>query len=61
MPSIDRQALHLVPTRWSPTGWKYTDVDPMNTSFFMNPNRVNCHGMSPNNKEKQSLNKSKIE
>ena len=39
--------LHLVPTRWNPTGWKYTNVDPSGTNFFQNPNRVNCHGLSP--------------
>jgi hypothetical protein len=39
--------MHLVPSRWERTGWKYTEVDPMNTSFFKNPNRVNCHGASP--------------
>ena len=39
--------LHLVPTRWNPTGWKYTEQDPKSTSFFGNPNRINFHGMSP--------------
>ena len=38
--------LHLVPTRWNPTGWKYTEKDPKTTSFFGNPNRINFHGMN---------------
>jgi hypothetical protein len=44
---VDVPKMHLVPSRWERTGWKYTEVDPMNTSFFKNPNRVNCHGASP--------------
>jgi hypothetical protein len=44
--------MHLVPSRWEKTGWKYTEVDPTDTRFFQNPNRVNCHGLSPSNKEK---------
>ena len=33
-----------VPCRWSPTGWKYSDVDPNQTKFFSNPNRL--HNMN---------------
>ena len=43
----DVPKLHLVPSRWDPTGWKYTEIDPMNHTFFRSPNRVNCHGLSP--------------
>ena len=43
----NKPTLHLVPSRWNPTGWKYTNVDPSGTNFFKNPNRVNAHGMSP--------------
>ena len=36
--------LHLVPCRWSKTGWRYMQQDPSQTQYFRNPNRVNQFG-----------------
>ena len=37
--------MHLVPCRWSRSGWKYVEVDPKDHQFFKNPNRVNSFGV----------------
>ena len=42
--------MHLVPCRWSRSGWKYVEVDPQSHSFFKNPNRVNSFGITSPNK-----------
>ena len=39
--------MHLVPCRWSKSGWKYVESDPSGTKFFTNPNRNNKMGYSP--------------
>lgn len=44
-------SMHLVPCRWSRSGWKYVEVDPKEAGFFNNPNRVNSFGMSPQGKK----------
>ncbi len=36
--------MQLVPCRWQKSGWKYVEVDPRETRFFSNPNRVNSTG-----------------
>ena len=41
--------MHLVPCRWSKTGWKYVEVDPKNVNFLNNPNRVNSFGVEKRN------------
>lgn len=38
--------MHLVPCRWSRSGWKYVEVDPIQHNFFKNPNRVNSFGVA---------------
>ena len=38
--------MHLVPCRWSRSGWKYVEVDPKDHTFFKNPNRVNSFGVT---------------
>ena len=38
--------MHLVPCRWSRSGWKYVEVDPIQHNFFKNPNRVNSFGVT---------------
>jgi hypothetical protein len=38
--------MHLVPCRWSRSGWKYVEVDPAGHNFFKNPNRVNSFGIT---------------
>lgn len=38
-------SLHLVPCRWSLSGWKYVKVDPTDTKYFSNPHRVNGQGI----------------
>ena len=45
------EQLHLVPCRWSRTGWKYVNADPKVTNFFNNPNRLNSIGFSPNRQD----------
>ena len=46
--------IQLVPCRWSNTGWKYVQNDPIEHGFFNSPNRVNSHGFGP----KKQLSKS---
>ena len=46
--------MHLVPSRWEKTGWKYTEVDPIDAQYFSNPNRINVIGYSPNSKNKNA-------
>lgn len=41
----DQTKMHLVPCRWSRSGWKYVEVDPKTSKFFNNPNRVNSFGI----------------
>ena len=40
------QNLHLVPSRWERSGWRYVQKDPQATDFFNNPNRVNSFGIT---------------
>lgn len=44
-PELEGGSLHLVPCRWSLSGWKYVKVDPNETKFFSNPHRVNGQGI----------------
>ena len=49
--------MHLVPCRWSLTGWKYVKQDPKDQNYFNNPHRINGHGiyggaLSPENRKK---------
>ncbi len=46
--------LHLVPCRWSPTGWRYVQKDPKEQKFFNNANRVNNFGVASDRKRHQS-------
>ena len=46
--------LHLVPCRWSPSGWRYVQKDPNDHRFFNNPNRVNNFGVASDRKRHQS-------
>ena len=45
--------MHLVPCRWSRSGWKYVEVDPKDHQFFKNPNRVNSFGVTSPNKARK--------
>jgi len=44
-PELGGESLHLVPCRWSLTGWKYVKVDPQEAKYFSNPHRVNGQGI----------------
>lgn len=48
--------LHLVPCRWSPSGWRYVQRDPKDHRFFNNANRVNNFGVASDRKRHQSSN-----
>ena len=39
--------LHLVPSRWERSGWRYVQRDPADVQFFQSPNRVNNFGVQP--------------
>ena len=43
----ERPELYLVPNRWSKSGWKYVEQDPIRHKFFSSPNRMNSFGFSP--------------
>ena len=43
--------MHLVPCRWTRSGWKYVEVDPKEHNFFNNPNRVNSFGIQSPSKQ----------
>ena len=54
---LEGGSLHLVPCRWSLTGWKYVKMDPSDHTYFNSPHRVNGQGIytgnaSPENKKK---------
>lgn len=42
--------LHLVPSRWERSGWRYVERDPADHDFFQNPNRVNNFGITAEKK-----------
>ena len=46
--------LHLVPSRWERSGWRYVQKDPADTQFFRNPNRVNNFGVESQRKRHAS-------
>ena len=55
--TLEESSLHLVPCRWSLSGWKYVKVDPQNQKYFNNPHRFNGQGIytghqSPNSQKK---------
>ena len=49
--------LHLVPSRWERSGWRYVQKDPSDTQFFRNPNRVNNFGVNAEKKRFASSNR----
>ena len=49
--------LHLVPCRWERSGWRYVQLDPGNTRFFNNPNRVNNFGVGAEKRRFASQNR----
>ena len=54
---LEGGSLHLVPCRWSLSGWKYVKVDPGDVQYFNSPHRINGQGIysgyqSPSNKKK---------
>ena len=49
--------LHLVPSRWERSGWRYVQKDPGETNFFRNPNRVNNFGVNAEKKRFASSNR----
>ena len=48
--------LHLVPSRWERSGWRYVQKDPADTQFFKSPNRVNNFGVNGDRKRIASSN-----
>lgn len=61
VPEVEKEleggSLHLVPCRWSLSGWKYVKQDPGDHRFFNSPHRVNGQGiysgnLSPSSKQK---------
>lgn len=48
--------LHLVPSRWERSGWRYVQKDPKDVGFFNNPNRVNNFGIAPEKRRFASVN-----
>ena len=42
--------LHLVPSRWDRSGWRYVQKDPADSKFFQSPNRVNNFGVNGDRK-----------
>ena len=48
--------LHLVPSRWERSGWRYVQRDPADVQFFQNPNRVNNFGVDSQRKRFASSN-----
>ena len=46
-------SLHLVPCRWSLTGWKYVKMDPA----FNSPHRINGQGIYTGNTSPQTKKK----
>lgn len=56
-PELEGGSLHLVPCRWSLSGWKYVKMDPGDHKYFNSPHRVNGQGIytgpqSPSNAKK---------
>lgn len=49
--------LHLVPSRWERSGWRYVQKDPKEHGFFNNPNRVNNFGIAPDKRRFASVNR----
>jgi len=48
--------LHLVPSRWERSGWRYVQKDPADIQFFQSPNRVNNFGVNGDRKRFASSN-----
>jgi len=48
-PELEGGSLHLVPCRWSLSGWKYVKADPGDHKFFNNPHRINGQGIYTGN------------
>jgi len=46
---LEGGSLHLVPCRWSLSGWKYVKQDPGDHRFFNSPHRVNGQGIYTGN------------
>jgi hypothetical protein len=46
---LEGGSLHLVPCRWSLSGWKYVKIDPSDHIFFNSPHRMNGHGIYTGN------------
>jgi hypothetical protein len=49
-PELEGGSLHLVPCRWSLTGWKYVKVEPGDHKFFNSPHRINGQGIYTGNR-----------
>jgi hypothetical protein len=49
-PELEGGSLHLVPCRWSLTGWKYVKVEPGEHKFFNSPHRINGQGIYTGNR-----------
>jgi hypothetical protein len=56
-PELEGGSLHLVPCRWSLTGWKYVKVEPGDQKFFNSPHRINGQGIYTGNQSPQTKKK----
>ncbi len=56
-PELEGGSLHLVPCRWSLTGWRYVKVDPAEQKYFSSPHRINGQGIYTGNQSPQTRKK----